>query len=99
MLVDVLKKAKKLSALTNGAFDVTVQPLWDLFRKHSLKAAYPKNEEIQKAKTKIGWQFIDIQKDHICMNKAGAQITLNGIAQGLAADMAKALKREVLNTL
>lgn len=94
MLVDVLKKAKKLSALTNGAFDVTVQPLWDLFRKHSLKGSLPKNEEIQKAKTKIGWQFIDIQKDHICMNKAGAQITLNGIAQGLAADVAqKALKK------
>ncbi|MCH2208330.1 MAG: FAD:protein FMN transferase [Lentisphaerales bacterium] len=93
VLVDVLKKAKELSALTNGAFDVTVQPLWNLFRKYSLKGSLPGKEDILKAKAKISWQFIDIQKDHICMNKAGAQITLNGIAQGLAADVAqKALK-------
>jgi FAD:protein FMN transferase len=89
VFVDVLKKAQKLSALTNGAFDVTVQPLWDLFRKHSLKGLLPDKKDIVKAKTKIGWQFINIQDDLICMDKAGTQITLNGIAQGLAADKAQ----------
>ncbi|WP_420792853.1 FAD:protein FMN transferase [Lentisphaera profundi] len=32
---------------------------------------------------------MDIQDDLICINKAGGQISLNGIAQGLAADVAQ----------
>jgi len=93
MLVDVLNKAKELSKLSEGAFDVTVQPLWNLFKANSLKGKLPTKEDIQKVKAKIGWQYIDLQDDHILLNKAGAQITLNGIAQGLAADVAqKALK-------
>ena len=90
LFVDVLKKAKELSALTEGAFDVTVQPLWSLFEKHSLKGQLPDKKDIEKAKAKIGWQLINIQEDMICLDKAGAQITLNGIAQGLAADKAQA---------
>ena len=93
MLVGILNKAKELSKISAGAFDVTVQPLWNLFKKNSLKGKLPAEEDIQKAKAKIGWQHIDVQDDHILLNKAGAQITLNGIAQGLAADVAqKALK-------
>ncbi len=93
MLVNVLKKARELSKLSEGAFDVTVQPLWNLFKQKSLQEKLPTKKDIQKAKAKIGWQNIDLQDDLILLNKAGAQITLNGIAQGLAADVAqKALK-------
>ena len=93
MLVDVLNKAKELSKISEGAFDVTVQPLWNLFKQKSLQGKLPTEEDIQKARAKIGWQHIDVQDDHILLNKAGTQITLNGIAQGLAADVAqKALK-------
>ena len=93
MFSHVLSKAKKLSELSAGAFDVTIQPLWKLFHSRSLQGRLPDAKEIQIAKEKIGWKHIDIQKDHICLNQPGAQVSLNGIAQGLAADMAqKALK-------
>jgi thiamine biosynthesis lipoprotein len=93
LLVDVLKRAKELSKLSEGAFDVTIQPLWRLFRKNALKGQLPNPSAIAKVKEKVGWQFMDVEDGLICMNKAGGQISLNGIAQGLAADVAqKALK-------
>ncbi|WDE97289.1 FAD:protein FMN transferase [Lentisphaera profundi] len=89
LFVDTLKRAQEISALSDGAFDITVQPLWNLFRQHSIKGTIPNQDEVAKVKKRVGWQFIDIQDDLICMNKAGGQISLNGIAQGLAADVAQ----------
>ena len=88
-----MKRTQKISALSDGAFDVTVQPLWNLFRKHSINGTLPSQNEIAKVKKRVAWQSLDITPDMILLNKPGSQITLNGIAQGLAADMAhKALK-------
>ncbi|MDD7985136.1 FAD:protein FMN transferase [Lentisphaera marina] len=93
LFVDVLKRTQETSALSDGAFDITVQPLWKLFRKHSIKGTIPSQNEIAKVKKRVAWQSLEITPDMILLNKPGAQITLNGIAQGLAADMAhKALK-------
>ncbi len=50
LLVDVLKRAKELSKLSEGAFDVTIQPLWRLFRKNALKGQLPEPSAIAKAK-------------------------------------------------
>lgn len=34
-LIEVLQTAQRISALSNGAFDVTVQPLWDAYTNSS----------------------------------------------------------------
>jgi thiamine biosynthesis lipoprotein len=94
-LLAVLRKAKEISKLTQGAFDVTVQPLWKLYVDCSRAGAFtsggrlPTENEIQTVRQRVGWQHIHLQRDLICMNKAGVQVTLNGMAQGLAADMAQ----------
>lgn len=88
-LFAILSKAKDLSKLTEGAFDVTVQPLWNLFVNSSSLGRLPTDDEIQKVRQKVGWEHIELESDLICMNKAGTQITLNGMAQGMAADVAK----------
>ena len=41
LFIHVLKRAQELSNLTNGAFDITVQPLWNLFKNSSLKGRIP----------------------------------------------------------
>jgi len=93
-LVAVLTKAAELSRLTRGAFDVTVQPLWRLYVDRTGNGALPTEAEIEKVRQRIGWQHIGIKPDFISLDRAGMQITLNGVAQGLAADLAQQALKE-----
>lgn len=86
-LLTVLRQARALSELTRGAFDITVQPLWRLFDAAG-QAALPTREQRLKAKSRIGWQKIECEPAKVTLRKAGAAITLNGLAQGFAADLA-----------
>ncbi len=93
-LVAVLTKAAELSRLTRGAFDVTVQPLWKLYADRAGDGALPTEGEIEKVRQRIGWQHIRIESDIIYFDRAGMQVTLNGVAQGLAADLAQQALKE-----
>ncbi|MEO0414994.1 MAG: FAD:protein FMN transferase, partial [Verrucomicrobiota bacterium] len=93
-LVEVLNRSIELSRLTEGAFDITVQPLWNLYSDHSSKGALPSDAEIERVQKRLGWQHIRIEQDLIYFDRAGMQLTLNGVAQGLAADMAECALKE-----
>ena len=94
-LVAVLAQAAELSRHTRGAFDVTVQPLWRLYADRTGNGALPTEAEIEKVRRRVGWQHVRIEPDIITFDRAGMQITLNGVAQGLAADLAQeALKAQ-----
>jgi len=79
-LLAVLDQARRLSALTGGAFDVTVQPLWQLARQGRDGAA---------ALPLVGWGGVRADARAVTL-KPGMAITLNGIAQGYAVDLARA---------
>jgi thiamine biosynthesis lipoprotein len=79
-LLAVLNEARRLSAQTGGAFDITVQPLWELARSGSSCAP---------ALPLVGWQRLRIDAAAVTLG-AGMAITLNGIAQGYALDLARA---------
>ena len=88
-LVQVLHTSLDLSERTEGAFDVTVQPLWELYSHASKSQRLPSSEEIEQARGRIDWRRIQLSPRRIEI-AAGTQITLNGIAQGFAADRAVA---------
>ncbi len=79
-LLAVLREAARLSALSDGAFDITVQPLWDLARQGRDRAP---------ALPLIGWQRMFADASGVIL-RPGMAITLNGIAQGYALDLARA---------
>lgn len=89
-LLQVLREAQALSELTRGAFDITVQPLWQAFRAAADVAALPTPEQRRAARSRVGWHRIDVAVERVSLRKAGAAITLNGLAQGYAADLAMA---------
>jgi len=94
-LVTVLRKSMGLSKLTDGAFDVTVQPLWNLYNRHAQSGSLPSENEIAKVRSRIGWEHVRIEEDIIFFDRPGMQVTLNGVAQGMAADFARqALEEE-----
>ena len=87
-LLEVLRQARALSELTRGAFDISVQPLWKTFRAAADEATLPSREQRLQAKSRVGWQRITFDAQTVSLGKPGAAITLNGLAQGFAADLA-----------
>ena len=69
-----LREAARLSALSDGAFDIIVQPLWDLARQDRNRAP---------ALPLIGWRRISADASGVIL-RPGMAVTLNGIAQGRA---------------
>ena len=88
-LVTALKKSIELSRRTGGAFDVTVQPLWKLYARHADLRTLPTEAEIGKVRQRMGWEYIRVEPEIIYFDRPGMQVTLNGVAQGLAADLAQ----------
>lgn len=93
-LVEVLTHARALSAQTKGAFDITVQPLWQLYNRHCEGGTQPSAAEIETVLGKIGWQRLEVSEHLVALRGEGTEITLNGIAQGYAADAVARVMRE-----
>jgi thiamine biosynthesis lipoprotein len=91
-LVAVLAAAAQLSAASGGAFDVTVQPLWEAFSAAQKASRLPTEAEIAAARARVDWRGMQISHDHLQL-RPGMRITLNGIAQGFAADRLSAALR------
>ncbi|MGB0744358.1 MAG: FAD:protein FMN transferase [Opitutales bacterium] len=93
-LVRVLRTATRISQRTGGAFDVTVQPLWKLYSENSAQGTLPTESDILEARSKVDWRRIEISDTEIRLKGDGTLVTLNGIAQGYAADAAYRALRE-----
>ncbi|TAH65711.1 MAG: FAD:protein FMN transferase [Rhodopseudomonas palustris] len=102
-MVELLRAALRLSQLTDGAFDPTVQPLWQCCERHFARAgadaAGPPPRELAEALAKVGYAGLRVSDDRIALARHGASITLNGIAQGYATDrVVELLRRGGLST-
>ena len=92
-LVSVLQHAYALSRKTAGAFDVTVQPLWQVFAQADRKGRLPQSADVRRVAALVNWRNLEISHGRIRLKTPGAAITLNGIAQGYAADRVAAVLR------
>jgi thiamine biosynthesis lipoprotein len=92
-LLEVLRKARQLSELSGGAFDVTVQPLWELRAAAKKSGRFPTAEEIEAARRKVDWRKVELSSKAIRLREPGMAVTLNALAQGFAADRVLATLR------
>lgn len=93
-LLQLLRTARALAHSSDGAFDVTVQPLWEVFAQAQRQGRLPTAQQVAAARTKVDWRRLLIEDDAIRLAAPGMGVTLNGIAQGYAADRV----RQVLRT-
>lgn len=84
-LLDCLLLAGLVYRQTDGRFDPTVQPLWDLYAQAYAGGRAPSNGEIDQALRLVGWNRVSIRAGRIAL-APGTALTLNGIAQGYVAD-------------
>jgi len=89
-LFDVLQASVHYSQMTDGAFDITVGPLTQLWRKTQQTGQLPCDERLAEAKEKIGYQKIQLDPlaKTIQLEQDGMKLDLGGIAKGYAVDMA-----------
>lgn len=96
-LVDLLERAQAWSALSDGAFDVTVQPLWQLYSKHFAKPGAdpqgPSDAAVAAARELVGYRALEVSPRRIAFTRPGMAATLNGIAQGDITDRVADLLR------
>lgn len=89
-LRDQLASGRRFSALTGGAFDVTVQPLWELYAAHFWTGT-DTSRDIDSAARKVAerlvdYRLVDIGRRRIALPRPGMGVTLNSIGQGFVAD-------------
>ncbi|MFO1163447.1 MAG: FAD:protein FMN transferase [Reyranellaceae bacterium] len=93
-LVSVLRLAAEVSNLSGGAFDITVQPLWRLYAEAAAKGMVPGARMLERVRSLIGWQDVEVSPRRIALRRPGASVTLNGIAQGFISDRVAELLRD-----
>lgn len=95
--VNVLAEARRFGALTNGAFDVTVQPLWQAYAAYFGKAGCdprgPDRDMIRRVAEHVDYRALEIEPTAIGLSRSGMAVTLNGIAQGYITDRITELLR------
>lgn len=88
-LVYNVKKALRYSEISQGSFDITVQPILDLYTdSFENKKRAPTDEEIKETLKLVNFEDIIIEFKKIRFEKEGMKITLGGIAKGYAIDKA-----------
>ncbi len=86
----VIKKAKEFYSLSNGAFDITVAPLMEIWGFTSKQYSLPSEEKIKEALKLVGSNKIILHDNSfvIQFKTSGMKIDLGAIAKGYAVDCA-----------
>lgn len=95
---DLLAEARRIAGASEGAFDVTVQPLWRLYAGHFGQAgadpAGPPPAVIARAAALVDWRDLLGDGEAVWFRRPGMAATFNGIAQGYVTDRVAGLMRQ-----
>ena len=93
-LLEVLELADRIADLGDGAFDVTIQPLLDVYRDTlSQSNALPTDADVESAMTRVDRRQIRIDGRAVTMAD-GMALTLDGIGKGYIVDRGVDVLRE-----
>jgi thiamine biosynthesis lipoprotein len=86
----VLQHAQEIARKSNGAFDVTIGPLIQLWREARKAKTLPTQERLAEAHARVGHQKmkLDAANRTVQLMVRGMKLDLGGIAKGYAADEA-----------
>ncbi len=86
-LAGLISASGRIHKLSNGAFDITVEPIVDLFRRSVSSSLNPPTAaEISDALELVGTEHIKQTRKGICLNRSGMKLSFNGIAKGFIVD-------------
>ncbi len=92
LLADVLQQSRRIAAASGGAFDPTMQPLWDIWQRAATDGGLPTPRALAAAAAHVDWRGLEASRERVLLPR-GFALSLNGIAQGYAADAVRAKLR------
>lgn len=85
-----LSKSLDLARLSGGAYDPTIQPVWQVYFQHfttgSADANGPARADLDAALAQVGWQDVILDGETVAFRRPGMGLTLNSGAQGFITD-------------
>jgi len=95
-LFELIRESIRISRASDGAFDITVQGLGDLWDFRSPVFRVPDAEAVRARLNLIDYRKIRLQQEisTVFLEKSGMQISLGGIAKGYAVDRTVEVLRE-----
>jgi thiamine biosynthesis lipoprotein len=93
-IVSVAAMALQIARESNGAFDITIAPLLELWGFYGDAPHLPQDQEIKACLRRIGFQYLLIKNQELQKTKDDVEIDLGGIAKGYAVGEAVKVLRE-----
>ncbi len=89
-LYRMIELSKKISRKTSGAFDITVGPVVQLWRRAMRRRIFPTNDEIEEARRAVGYRYIKLRPRNksVKLTQPHMRLDVGGIGKGYAADEA-----------
>lgn len=88
-LSDLLKSGLYYSKLSDGAFDITIEPLSSLWDFTAQTPILPSDEDIKAAIPLVGYKNIEFNNNEVSFTRDHIGIDLGAIAKGYIADRVK----------
>ncbi len=94
-LYRVLSRAGEISGASDGAFDISVGPLTQLWRRSRRQRELPTPERLREPLAAVDWRAIELHPpDRVRLLKHGMRLDAGGIAKGYALDEATRILRQ-----
>lgn len=93
-ILDVVTLALQIAKDTDGAFDITVAPLIELWGFYGESPRLPAPEAIQSCLNQVGYSNLVLSNTQLQKDKVGVKIDLGAIAKGYAIGQAAKVLRE-----
>lgn len=89
-LIAVLERSEAMRLATDGAFDVTIGPLTELWRSARARGALPNQALLDAARARVGGDaiVIDATASTVRFTRPGVRVDFGGIGKGFAAERA-----------
>ena len=84
--VEVIRKGLDYSKMSDGAFDITIGRVTDLWDFHAENPDVPSEEELKKAVSTVNWKNVSIEGNTVTVSDPETHLDLGGIAKGFIAD-------------
>lgn len=92
-LVELLALSRGVHAITEGLFDPTVQPVFDVLAGAAVRGRDAEHAAVETALGLVGMDYVKVDATEVLLERMGMALTLNGIAQGHVTDRITALLR------
>ena len=85
-LAATVASARAWAERTGGAFDPTVAPILDVWRRAARRGAPPPRRVVETARQRVGWHGITVRGEHVGLARRGAALDLGAFGKGAALD-------------